>query len=201
MAPTIKIPEGNDFTLYFPLVLLTDYDEQHELTASYLTDISVQVEHSGIKEDYEFTTEEHYIVVNFEDTLQRGTYNVHIRAKVFGRDIASHQKECFQIVAWNRDSNFKDFVFKRSQVVSTSVFIGNTVMGDAELEELKTLYRDMIAQLNQQGQELEEARARIDLTPIAKEQTVVNSKTEILDALGDMDVTAISDSEIQSLFE
>ena len=78
---------------------------------------------------------------------------------------------------------------------------GRVPLTDAELEALKTLYRDMIAQLNQQGQELEEARARIDLTPIAKEQTVVNSKTEILDALGDMDVTAISDSEIQSLFE
>ena len=187
MNATIRIPHGNDFCLNFPLVLLTPNGEE-DIAAAELTDISVKVGRGSNLVSYAYTIEDNLIVVEFDETLTRGTYDVHIYAKLAGRDIASHLKECFAIVDWNKEGNFKDYVFEKSQTVSTSVFIGNNAV-DTELAALKASYQQKIAEAEAARQASEQAREEAEQTAytntaiLSSQQEVISSQQKTIAGL------------------
>lgn len=142
----IRIPEGNEFSLCLPLVLLTE-DGREPLPASHLQDIHVRTSWNSVSEEREFTTDGNKIIVAFGETLPLGCYNVHIYAQYQGRCIASHMRAVFEIVRWNDLANFEDYVFEKSQTAPTSVFIqGGEESGGAERPTIKLRFENAFSE-------------------------------------------------------
>lgn len=98
----LTIPQDNDFTVHFPL-----YHNGQPLAAADITDIVVRYSHGDQTSDpLTFATLENNIVVGFPETLELGTYHIHITAKWQDADIASHLHNAIRIVRWNEQSDF-----------------------------------------------------------------------------------------------
>lgn len=201
MATTISIPKGNDFQLFFPLVLLTDSGKE-PLHIAELTDIHVVVAKGQEQIEYDYNYEDTLLYVQFEETLERATYDVHITAKYNGRDIASHLKACFKIVDWNKDANIENHFPKEEYTAETSVFIGY-INTDQDLESIKADYRDKLQAAEQARQEYETAKSNFDKETL---QDIINAaKDEIKEAIsngscGCDDIEYVTEEDIDALF-
>lgn len=177
---TIRIPENNDFTLYVPLVLLSATGEQPLDTAS-LNDVRVLYGVGTRLQLIAHTVIDQYIVVRFA-AMRRQHFDLHIEFKNHGIVQSTHIEDAVEVVPWNEQSNWKDFIVGSPVYMPTQILISAKERTDEELEELKQEYRDKNAQLDSTIAEYQQKIQEIE--GVAKETTVANGFASVLDAIG-----------------
>lgn len=141
--PTIKITEGNAFTLIFPLkrrsyVAERPIDEDIDVTR--LSDVRVTL--GGV--EYAPTIETYGVRIDVPATLARGTYDGLLTADYDGNAIRGAYESCVQIVAWNAQSNAQQYILG-SPVATNAAYVLGYMPTDAEVEALKQQLREQIA--------------------------------------------------------
>lgn len=140
--PTIKITEGNAFTLIFPLkrrsyVAEKPIDEDIDVTR--LTDVRVTL--GGV--EYTPTIETYGVRIDVPATLVRGTYDGLLTADYDGNAIRGAYESCVQIVAWNAQSNAQQYILG-SPVATKAAYVLGYMPTDEEVESLKQQLREQI---------------------------------------------------------
>ena len=139
---TIRIPQGNEFSLFVPLVL----KDGTAVEGERLSDIEVLLQSAPPRQSYAVSVnvQSNYVVVTPQVELPLGSYDLTITARYEGRDIAILLNNCFAISTWTNGSDYEKYLVSKEIVLEQQVLIGafNT---DAELETLKEQYRTAIA--------------------------------------------------------
>ena len=141
--PTIKITEGNAFTLIFPLkrrsyVAEKPIDEDIDVTR--LNDVRVTL--GGV--EYAPTIETYGVRIDVPATLARGTYDGLLTADYDGNAIRGAYESCVQIVAWNAQSNAQQYILG-SPVATNAAYVLGYMPTYEEVEALKQQLREQIA--------------------------------------------------------
>ena len=145
--PTIKITEGNAFTLIFPLkrrsyVAEKPIDEDIDVTR--LNDVHVTL--GGV--EYAPTIETYGVRIDVPATLARGTYDGLLTADYDGNAIRGAYESCVQIVEWNAQSNAQQYILG-SPVATNAAYVLGYMPKYEEVEELKQQLREQIAAAEQ----------------------------------------------------
>ena len=111
MADIIKVTEGNSFILAKPLIAINAAGEQSPIQVDELTELVCRV-YSPCGSEYgvSVSSEENRIFLQVPATMPRGVYNVDITAKRDEQRISLRLKDCFEIVAWDKQSNWQDYI-------------------------------------------------------------------------------------------
>lgn len=184
--PTIKITEGNAFTLIFPLkrrsyVAERPIDEDIDVTR--LTDVRVTL--GGV--EYAPTIETYGVRIDVPATLARGTYDGLLTADYDGNAIRGAYESCVQIVAWNAQSNAQQYILG-SPVATKAAYVLGYMPTDEEVEALKQQLREQIAAAEQAETEAiaekeRYAEALEHLDDVAKESTLLQKSAAIIEAI------------------
>lgn len=184
--PTIKITEGNAFTLIFPLkrrsyVAERPIDEDIDVTR--LTNVRVTL--GGI--EYAPTIETYGVRIDVPDTLVRGTYDGLLTADYDGNAIRGAYESCVQIVEWNAQSNAQQYILG-SPVATKAAYVLGYMPTDEEVEALKQQLRKQIAAAEQaEAEAIAEkeryAEALEHLDDVAKESTLLQKSAAIIEAI------------------
>ena len=199
---TIKIVEGNAFTLIFPLkrrTYVSNVPIDEDIVIADLTDVVVKF--GGV--EYASVADPRGLMVALPATLAKATYNATITAKYHGAEIQAAYYECVTIVAWNFQSDAQEYIQGSPIAVAPAYVIGGP-MTDAELEELKAQLREEIAAAEEAEAEAQAAKEewerRIEeLDDVAKESTSQEIKNQIGD-LGDV-IEAINGDSIDGILD
>lgn len=141
--PTIKITEGNAFTLIFPLKLRSYVAERpidKDIDVTRLSNVHVTL--GGV--EYAPTIETYGVRIDVPATLVRGTYDGLLTADYDGNAIRGAYESCVQIVAWNAQSNAQQYILS-SPVATNAAYVLGYMPTDTEVEALKQQLRDQIA--------------------------------------------------------
>lgn len=189
--PTIKITEGNAFTLIFPLkrrsyVAERPIDEDIDVTR--LTDVRVTL--GGV--EYAPTIETYGVRIDVPATLARGTYDGLLTADYDGNAIRGAYESCVQIVAWNAQSNAQQYILG-SPVATKAAYVLGYMPTDAEVEELKQQLREQIAAAEQAEAEAIAEKERYTeaiehLDDIAQESTLTQGVSDIRNDIANIDI-------------
>lgn len=210
---TINIPEGNDFTLAFPMYLKDESGELTPLFVSAISSLEVDVELDETPIDKElysvsFDTS-NKILVSCCEKLEQGMYSVHISGKIGERDIASHLYNCFGIVEWNKDASYLNFIVGEEVKMPESAFIYSTT----DIDELRKEYEKAIQELQEAKLEYLKAKEEFEqVNAIAKEETLVaignagakeetlsSARNAVLQAISAVKESALDDSDKQDI--
>lgn len=217
MNEIIKIPKGQPFALFVPLVILNTDGSKEAVEADLLTDISVSLQCACETIECSFHTHERYIVLNLPDNLKTQEYAAIINATLpTGRPFALRKKRAFAVVEWDYQSNWRDYIIGEHIELADTPLIAGDYITDSELEALKAEKRTQIAALEAEkalyeqklhdldgtarettSQQILSAVENIDFSTLAKETTLTNM-TASLDRLGDM-VLATADEQAEAL--
>ena len=189
--PTIKITEGNAFTLIFPLkrrtyVAKRPIDEDIDVTR--LTDVHVTL--GGV--EYAPTIETSGVRIDVPATLARGTYDGLLTADYDGNAIRGAYESCVQIVEWNAQSNAQQYILG-SPVATNAAYVLGHMPTDAEVDALKQELREQIAAAEQaEAKALAEkeryAEAIEHLDDIAQESTLTQGVSDIRNDIANIDI-------------
>lgn len=172
---TVKVTKGNDFCLYIPLVVL-NASGAVPVQTSDLSGISVTYKTGcGVAASVIPTYVENYMVLTFPDTLAVGVYSLDITGTYSQRDVRKHINECFAVVEWDSQSNWRDYLVGDHVVTDTQAFLG-VLYTNAE-------YQAKIAELNTKIAQAEAAKAAYEakvamLDGVAQQTTLTAVKTE-----------------------
>lgn len=178
MAEMLKITKGQPFVVYVPLVQLNT-DGEVAIDATALTDISVQLACAcGTTISVVPSTYENYLVLELSNDLAVGVYNLNIVATTGdGQQFSLRQKNAIEIVEWDKDSNWQDYIIGEHIELTDQLFIAGTFLTDEEYTALKQELQEAIAAA-------EQAEADAD----AAKETLTNAAT----ALGNLPTLLIS---------
>lgn len=182
----IKIAEGNDFSLLFPLktrVYVNGRPIDSDVDILALTDVVVKCGDMIMP----YTQQVDGLLVDFPDTLAKGTYNIVISAQYRGHELRAAYFEALTIVAWSYQSDAQAYV-QGSPILMQPAFVVYNLT-DAELAELKQELREDIAAAEAAEQAAEEAKEAFDTaaenlgnlptTLVQQEQTISQQQTTI----------------------
>lgn len=181
---TIRVVEQNDFTLVLPLkkrtyVANVPIDEDIDIMALLGCKVTIGgvefacvLDPSGVQ------------VPVAADTLARGTYDIVLTATYRGAEIRAAYFEALQVVEFNSDSEFLQYI-AGSPIVAQAAYVIGGPLTDAELEALKTEWREKIAAAEQAQVDAEAAKEEFDrkaemLDDVAKETTSQEIKQLII---------------------
>lgn len=194
--PTIKITEGNAFTLIFQLkrrsyVAERPIDEDIDVTR--LSNVHVTL--GGV--EYAPTIETYGVRIDVPATLVRGTYDGLLTADYDGNAIRGAYESCVQIVAWNAQSNAQQYILG-SPVATKAAYVLGYMPTDAEVEALKQQLRDQIAAAEQAEAEAIAEKERYaeafeHLDDIAKESTLIHGVSDIRNDIANIDIVIPTD--------
>lgn len=189
--PTIKITEGNAFTLIFPLkrrsyVAEKPIDEDIDVTR--LTDVRVTL--GGV--EYAPTIETYGVRIDVPATLVRGTYDGLLTADYDGNAIRGAYESCVQIVEWNVQSNAQQYILG-SPVATNAAYVLGYMPTYEEVEELKQQLREQIAAAEQAEAEAIAEKQRCaeaieHLDDIAQESTLTQGVSDIRNDIATIDI-------------
>ena len=189
--PTIKITEGNAFTLIFPLKLRSYISEKpidDDIDVTRLTDVHVTL--GGV--EYSPTIETYGVRIDVPATLVRGTYDGLLTADYDGNAIRGAYESCVQIVAWNAQSNAQQYILG-SPVATKSAYVLGYMPTDEEVEALKQQLREQIAAAEHaeaeaiaEKERYAEAIERLD--DIAQESTLTQGVSDIRNDIATIDI-------------
>jgi len=188
---TIRIPQGNDFSLFVPLVL----KDGTAVEGERLSDIQVLLQSAPPRQSYAVSVnvQSNYVVITPQVELPLGSYDLTITSKYENRDIAILLNNCFSISTWTNGSDYEKYLVGKEIILEQQVLIGafNT---DAELETLKEQYRAAIAATETARLQYEAAKEAFDekaekLEDVAQETT----SQEILSAVNNIDFSHVED--------
>lgn len=181
---TIRVVEQNDFTLVLPLkkrtyVANVPIDEDIDIMALLGCKVTVGgvefacvLDPSGVQ------------VPVAAGALVRGTYDIVLTATYRGAEIRAAYFEALQVVKFNSDSEFLQYIAGSPIVVQAAYVIGGPLT-DAELEALKAEWREKIAAAEQAQANAEAAKEEFDrkaemLDGVAQETTSQEIKQLII---------------------
>ena len=189
--PTIKITEGNAFTLIFQLkrrsyVAERPIDEDIDVTR--LSDVHVTL--GGV--EYAPTIETYGVRIDVPATLARGTYDGLLTADYDGNAIHGAYESCVQVVAWNAQSNAQQYILG-SPVATKAAYVLGYMPTDAEVEELKQQLREQIAAAEHAEAEAIAEKERYaeaieHLDDIAQESTLTQGVADIRNDIANIDI-------------
>lgn len=183
---TLRITKNQPFVLYVPLVILNADGTKEPVQADTLTDIQVTLQapcgttQAIVPQDFE-----QWLVLSLPATLATSVYNVLVTATLAGgRDFSLRIKNCFAVVDWDEQSNWRDYIVG-DHIALDQAFIAGAYITDAEYAELKAELRAAIAAAEQAKEDADAAKADYiakaeQLTDVAKETTSQEIKQLIL---------------------
>lgn len=186
----IKITEGNDFSLLFPLktrVYVNGRPIDSDVDILALTDVVVKCGDMTMP----CTQQADGLLVDFPDTLAKGTYDIVITAQYRGHELRAAYFEALTIVAWSYQSDAQAYMQGSPILVQPAFVVYN--LTDAELAQLKQDLRDAIAAAEQAEADAEQAKREweqraAELDDVAKETT----SQQILTAVGSIDFSTLA---------
>lgn len=187
----IKVVEDNSFALLLPLKKRTYVSQvpiDEDIDATALENVTLSI---GDKEyAVELGTDGVRVVI--ADGLQRGTYNIILRAAYHGSEITAAYFEAITAVQWNYQSDAEQFI-QGSPIVAQSAYVIAGVLTDEELARLKQQYREAIAAAEQAEAAAQAAKEAYDakaemLDGVAQEST----SQQILQAVGSIDFSTLA---------
>ena len=109
---TIKVAQGNEFVIAVPLVQLNRDGSTSEIDAQHIANLRVVVDRPcGTHFSPSVVRDGHYLVLSFSESLVISQYNITITAALpNGKYFCLPLKAAFEIVKWDKDSNWRDFV-------------------------------------------------------------------------------------------
>ena len=145
----IKIVQGNDVNLHVPLVEKNADGVVTAIDFANVTDLAVSLS----KGSEAFTDFTHYtvgntVVICLNENAPRGSYSILITAKNNGVDICYNAKSAFEIVRYNADSTYTDFIADEDVTLDTGLFVAS-IVNDAQVEELRAELQAKIAETEQ----------------------------------------------------
>ena len=189
--PTIKITEGNAFTLIFPLkrrsyVAERPIDEDIDVTR--LSNVHVTL--GGV--EYAPTIETYGVSIDVPATLERGTYDGLLTAEYDGNAIRGAYESCVQIVAWNAQSNAQQYILG-SPVATKAAYVLGYMPTDTEVEALKQQLREQIAAAEKaEAEAIAEKERYVEainhLDDIAQESTLIQGVSDIRNDIATIDI-------------
>ena len=182
---TLKIVKGQPFVLWIPTIML-NADGEQEIDASTLTDVVVTASSGCDKYTIDHHAHEHWLVLEFDDSLKIGPYRITITGFLEGgRKFCLALAKPLEIVNWDSESNWDRFIVGDHIELTDHPFITGEFLTDAEFEALKEEYREKNAQLDQAIADAEAAKEHYDelaeqLSGVAQEATSheILTKTE-----------------------
>ena len=179
----IKVAEGNDFTLLFPLkkrTYVASLPVDEDIVIMDLENVKVTIG------DVEFTStldERGVMVFVGAGSLERGTYDMIITAEYHGAQIRAAYFDGLTIVAWSMQADAEQYL-PGSPIVMQAAFVIGGPLTDAELEALKEQYRERNAELAQATADMQAAKEHYDqlaeqLQGVAQEQTLTQGVQDI----------------------
>lgn len=189
--PTIKITEGNAFTLIFPLKrrsYLSEKPIDNDIDVTRLSNVHVTL--GGV--EYAPTIETYGVRIDVPATLVRGTYDGLLTADYDGNAIRGAYESCVQIVAWNAQSNAQQYIIG-SPVATKAAYVLGYMPTDTEVEELNQQLREQIAAAEQaEAEAIAEkhryAEALENLDDIAHESTLTKGVSDIRNDIANIDI-------------
>ena len=183
---TLRITKNQPFVLYVPLVILNADGTKEPVQADTLTDIQVTLQAPcGSTQAIVPTAFEQWLILSLPATLATSVYNVLVTATLAGgRDFSLRIKNCFAVVDWDEQSNWRDYIVG-DHIALDQAFIAGAYYTDAEYTELKAELRAAIAAAEQAKEDADAAKADYvakaeQLTDVAKETTSQEIKQLIL---------------------
>ena len=188
----IKVAEGNDFTLLFPLkkrTYVASLPVDEDIVIMDLENVKVTIG------DVEFTStldERGVMVFVGAGSLERGTYDMIITAEYHGAQIRAAYFDGLTIVAWSMQADAEQYL-PGSPIVMQAAFVIGGPLTDAELEALKEQYRERNAELAQATADMEAAKEHYDelaeqLQGVAQEQTLTDGVQAIREDISHIDI-------------
>lgn len=170
----IKIVQGNDVNLHVPLV---EKDAEGVVTAidfANVTGLAVSLSKgSEAFTDFTHYTVDNTVVICLNENAPRGSYSILITAKNNGVDICYNAKSAFEIVRYNAESTYTDYIADEDVTLDTGLFVA-AIVNDTQVEELRAELQAKIA-------ETEQAKANYD--------TAKENLTELAEDLGGISET------------
>jgi hypothetical protein len=155
---TLKIVKDQPFVLWIPTIML-NADGEQEIDASTLTDVVVTASSGCDKYTIGHHAYEHWLVLEFDDSLKIGPYRITITGVLNGgRKFCLALAKPLEIVNWDSESNWDRFIVGDHIELTDHPFITGEFLSDAELEALKAELREKNAQLDQAIADTEEAK-------------------------------------------
>lgn len=181
---TIKVVEQNDFTLVLPLkkrtyVANVPIDEDIDIMALMGCKVTI----GGV--EFACVLDPAGVQVPVAaDALARGTYDIVLTATYRGAEIRAAYFEALQVVKFNSESEFLQYMIG-SPIVAQAAYVIGGPLTDAELEALKAEWREKIAAAEQAQADAEAAKEEFDrkaemLDDVAKETTSQEIKQLII---------------------
>ena len=145
----IKIVQGNDVNLHVPLV---EKDAEGVVTAidfANVTDLAVSLSKgSEAFTDFTHYTVDNTVVICLNENAPRGSYSILITAKNNGVDICYNAKSAFEIVRYNAESTYTDYIADEDVTLDTGLFVA-AIVNDEQVEELREELQAKIAETEQ----------------------------------------------------
>lgn len=134
---TLKITQNNSFVIYVPLVVLNSWGEEH-IIPTLITDLAASVK-MPFRESITITPSvvSNFVILQFDKNLKVGKYDATISFKYEGRDVAKNIKDLFEIVEYDRQSNWRDYIVGDHVELCTQAFIAGSFLTDEDYERLK----------------------------------------------------------------
>lgn len=195
MASTIKITKGQPFVLWIPTIIL-NADSKVPVDSSTLSNVSVHVSSvcNGVDITKSVNYYEHWIVLGFGDDLIVGPYRVEVTGDLAsGRSFCLRMSKPFEIVQWDHESNWRDYLVGDHIELSDQPFIAGEFTTDAEYEALKQQLREQIAAAEQAEAEAIAEKERYaeaieHLDDIAQESTLTQGVSDIRNDIANIDI-------------
>ena len=190
---TLKIVKDQPFVLWIPTIML-NADGEQEIDASTLTDVVVTASSGCDKYTIGHHAYEHWLVLEFDDSLKIGPYRITITGVLNGgRKFCLALAKPLEIVNWDSESNWDRFIVGDHIELTDHPFITGEFLTDAELEAMKEEYREKNAQLDQAIADAEAAKQDyIDkaaaLDDVAKEDTLTQGVADIREDISHIDI-------------
>lgn len=176
MKKTIQIPQGNEFSLFVPFVVLSK-NGREDASAALWNNVQVVVRMSNKSEDIPHTTalQEQYVVISFDNSLKLGSYDVIISGEYERRKVCAPLNNHFAITAW-ADGNYADFIVGQPIICPTQTIIGqfNTTQ---DIEDLTEELRAALAAAEAAKEEYEEKVE--ELSDVAQQSTLTEGIADI----------------------
>ena len=184
----IKIVQGNDVNLHVPLV---EKDAEGVVTAidfANVTGLAVSLSKgSEAFTDFTHYTVDNTVVICLNENAPRGSYSILITAKNNGVDICYNAKSAFEIVRYNAESTYIDYIADEDVTLDTGLFVA-TIVNDAQVEELRAELQAKIAETEQAKADYDTAKE--NLTDLAEDLGGISETVEnaVEDAMQGADV-------------
>lgn len=191
---TLRITKNQPFVLYVPLVVLNADGTKEPVQADTLTDIQVTLQAPcGTTQAIVPQAFEQWLVLSLPATLATSVYNVLVTATLAGgRDFSLRIKGCFEVVEWDEQSNWRDYIVG-DHIALDQAFIAGAYYTDAEYAELKAELRAAIAATEQAKRDADAAKAAweqkaAELQGVAQEQTLTDGISAVRGDISHIDI-------------